>query len=475
MSTIRFLSFTLVAVLASTIALTADYYVDNAVSTSGNGSIDSPFKTIQEGIDQLSPGDLLWIRGDAGGRSYSETPNFGIPGTESQPITIKAFPGEQVVLTGTSDTRLDIDKDYWIFDGLIIDQAGITRDAVKINASHITIRNTEIRNGQREGISIEDASSILIEDSYIHNFMRFGSDGSRQDAHCIMIDTDRSPTITDIRIYRSTIERCSGDGIQIFGVTGQDISTYAKNIEIVDNIFLDGTTESGLTENALDFKAGDTVLVKGNTMTGYKNNKTIVVQKGCRGIAIEENTISGGLSGIEMRQEGGANFIQENQRVVRNVIYDMSSYALKFDGVRGLTVLNNTLANIGDDSFRFESSLGSSTPAVEGVVIKNNLVYMAAGAPSGTARLSNVDLGYNGWFGASAGGLGQGTDTVGSDPLFVDSSAGNHNLQSGSPAIDVGTPVGLVFVGSAPDLGALETDSGGSTEPPSAPSGLDVN
>lgn len=458
--------------LAAASADAAEYYVDGRVSASGSGTQDAPLKTIQEGLARLAPGDTLWIRGSATGQVYRETLSLPTSGTAAAPISVRVFPGEKVILTGTSGVRLNINRDHWIFDGLVIDQANIAADAVKINARHIVIRNAEIRNGQREGISIENASFVTIEHSYIHDFMWLSP--SRQDAHCILIDTSANPSITDITIRRNTIERCSGDGAQIFGETGQPISTYAKNIRFLDNTFIEGTTTPGLTENALDFKAADTVLVAGNRMTGYKNNKTIVVQKGCRNIVIDNNIISNGLSGIEMRQEGGVAFLQENNRVTRNVIHQMTSFALKFDGLVGLTVANNTFVNIGGEAFRFDSTAGGSTPAVSGGLVKNNLAYAVASPPSGASLLVAVDVGHNGWFQASAGALARPTDTTGTDPRFVDPARGDFRLAAGSIAIDRGVDVGLPFAGAAPDLGAFEHDLAGDTIPPAPPVGLRV-
>jgi len=336
-----------------------------------------------------------------------------------------------------------------------------------VNAMHVVIQNCEIRNGQREGISIEKAADITITDCSIHDFVWISS-GTRMDAHCIMIDTGVSSTINGIYIRRNTIRNCSGDGTQIFGVTGQSIASYAKNVEFIDNDFIDGSSAAGLTENALDFKAVDGVVVRGNRMSGYHNNKTIVAQKGCRNIQVENNEISDGLSGMEFREEGGSAFIQENLSVIGNLIHDMSSYALKFDDVRNATVLNNTLVNIGAEPLRFESTLGSGTPSVDGGVIKNNLVLNAARAPSGTSLLSAVTVGFNGWFQASAGSLAQTTDTSGSDPGFVGSTTGNYHLAAGSPCIDAGDGVGLPYVGAAPDLGAFEYSPGGDSVSPSA-------
>lgn len=446
-------------------ARAANYYTDNSVSSSGNGSIGAPFRTIQEGLGRLGPGDVLFIRGNASGRVYTETPSFPANGTASQPITMKGYPGEKVILTGTSGSRMSLTKDYWIIDGITVDQANTAADCIKVNAHHVTIQNCEIMNGQREGISIEAATDVTIQDCLIHDFMWI-ENGVRTDAHCIMIDSGVSSTITGITIQRNTIRRCSGDGTQIFAETGQAFSTYPTNISFLNNTFICGEPTFGLTENALDFKAGDGVVVRGNTMTGYISNKTVVIHKGCRNINVENNTIRDGLSGLEMRVEGGSSFIELNNRVVGNLIYNMSSYGLKFDGLQNLTATNNTLAHIGAESFRFEGTIGV---AVLGGIIKNNLVY-DAGKPVGTSLLSGVAVDYNGWFLSNAGGLAGTHDISGTDPAFVNSAGGDFRLSPASRCINAGTPVGRPYLGSAPDLGAFEFNSGGSgdTTPPSA-------
>lgn len=154
-------------------------------------------------------------------------------------------------------------------------------------------------------------------------------------------------------------------------------------------------------------------------MRSYTNNKTIVVQHGSRNITIAGNTISDGNRGIEMRQEGRAAFIQ----------------------------LNNS--------------------------IKNNLVYQSS-SPSIKDAFSNLDIEYNGWFQSSAGALGQDSDTTGSNPLFVDEATDDYRLQVLSPAVNAGVDVGTVFFESAPDLGAFEYNPGGDTTPPNAPTSLSV-
>ncbi len=87
------------------------YYVDGNLGSDDNmGTEDQPWRTIQKVVDTVIAGDLVFIRGG----QYEGT-QFGWifqnSGTQSQPITLKNFPGEQVVFSLSSV----MDKDSEIF------------------------------------------------------------------------------------------------------------------------------------------------------------------------------------------------------------------------------------------------------------------------------------------------------------------------------------------------------------------------
>jgi len=73
------------------------YFVDPEAGSDGNpGSAERPWSTINHALKQLQAGDTLYLR--AG--SYFENVYCAVAGTPEKPITIRAYPGERVVIEG---------------------------------------------------------------------------------------------------------------------------------------------------------------------------------------------------------------------------------------------------------------------------------------------------------------------------------------------------------------------------------------
>ena len=63
---------------------------------SNPGTRDKPLATFQAAVSKLQPGDTLFVRGG----TYRETVTFPRSGTAEKPITVKAYAGEKVIVTG---------------------------------------------------------------------------------------------------------------------------------------------------------------------------------------------------------------------------------------------------------------------------------------------------------------------------------------------------------------------------------------
>ncbi len=85
-------------VLTATITASIYYVVDSQKGSDSNpGSVDQPWLTIRKAVETVSPGETIYIRGGEYIVPFSGW-SFIRSGTDTQPITVSNYPGEQVVL-----------------------------------------------------------------------------------------------------------------------------------------------------------------------------------------------------------------------------------------------------------------------------------------------------------------------------------------------------------------------------------------
>lgn len=128
-------------------------------SPNGNGNIcsDASPCTIQTAIDQLSAGDVLFLRG--GNYIVLSHLNVTSGGTEEEPIIIESYPGELAVLDGQNETNDDI------IAGSYPTGPGLW---VHTNNNYISIRKIEVKNMSEAGIAIS-SSHNTVEGCTVHN------------------------------------------------------------------------------------------------------------------------------------------------------------------------------------------------------------------------------------------------------------------------------------------------------------------
>ena len=401
-----------------------------------NSIVAKPGDNLSAKLATLQPGDTLLLRGGI----YNAKIVLPRSGSAGKLIAIRAYPGEKPVIA-TSGAVLNLNKDFWLIEGLIFDQQKDSTDAVPVSGSNNIIRRCEFRNGSRDCIDGSSKSrNNIIEQCTIHDFVwKRGND-----AHGIVLNPGARGWI----IRNNTIYNCGGDCIQLYADDKTSVASYSKNITISGNILY--TKLGADSENALDFKGVDSCLVEANEMYGFAN-KAWVTQKGCRNITGRYNRIHDSQRGMEFRGEGGKT--QANIRLHKNVLYNIQDfYAIKFDGVVNVEIANNTIANVKATCFRVEGQ------GLQGGYFRNNLIYQTE--PPSLSGSFNLQADHNGWFKTTAKNLGSATDRSGDDPRFANAAAFNFILQTGSPAIDAGVNIGLAFKGIAPDLGAHELGEG---------------
>jgi hypothetical protein len=157
---LRLLYLLVVFLLTSTIISATDYYVDNTVSSSGNGlSWATAWKNLSNiSWSSIQPGDVVYISGGSDSTQYNEQLTVGKSGTAGSPITIIA--GKYSPTASGHDGRV------------IIDGGGSRQHSIYVqNKNYVTIKGFELRHATM-GVEVEDnASNIILDSLNIYNYL----------------------------------------------------------------------------------------------------------------------------------------------------------------------------------------------------------------------------------------------------------------------------------------------------------------
>jgi hypothetical protein len=438
------------------------YFVDATNgSDTNNGSSDYPWQTVQKVVDSsFNDGDsILFKRGETWTLSATlEVPRdgltFGAYGSGADPILDGNKAIDNVVETNT--------KDNLKFENLYVKQG--TAFGISVNASsNVTLTNIEASDCGNDNIIFTGnsqnctATNITSHDAYEN------APGPRESCleikdgcHDIVIDgatlynsidaglaiLSHDPLQGDCFPYNITIRNVSCYNNTTMGIIvgkQDDEANSDRNILIEDCVVVTGTANGiyiaetgGETIEGLTFRR-----VTVNTLDTANQFPLRLLGK-----ALFENCVFAGTYPSQVDNNGDGTFSN-------CVFYRNASGTLQIKNSPVSTKLRNCIIySTGQTTIDFQSITG--TEDVDYNLYYNEAVDPVAGA---SYKWNGVAKNWADW----KADTGQDANSpTPADPLFVDAANGNYIINSGSPAINTGTDVGIYYQGSAPDIGHYE-------------------
>lgn len=232
-------------------------------------------------------------------------------GTATSPITVTSLPNNVVTLVGTGGSPaasiMVVQGSFWIIQGLTLDAAGIGVPAIVINSTTdgVQFLNNDIRNGRYNGVDVR-GKNVVLKDNTIHDF---DSGVAGSDSQCVNV----LYTADHFQMLHNTVYNCSGDGVQLYYPNSTAAPTvWPKNDVISGNTFYRGTLP--YSENAIDVKVVDGLLISNNDIFGYGfepiqliggGNPSVFVHKYARNVIVTQNTIHDSTKGVEVFGNSG--------------------------------------------------------------------------------------------------------------------------------------------------------------------------
>jgi hypothetical protein len=428
----------------------ATWYV--APGAAGAGSSESPFGTIQDGIDAAQPGDVVVV---AAGK-YSESLRTVRAGSSSARITVRAAGARGSVIVTLHGRVLTVGHAYVSVEGLVLDGQYGADDIVRVNrmANGFTLRNVEVRRSSKNGIAIGGPSGVLITDSLIHHTLNAA--GGRTDAHGIAAGAVRGLTIQNTEIHTF-----SGDAVQVDparsspgwdDVRIERCRLWLAPLAAATNGFAAGIVPG---ENAVDTKSSSSfarahITIRDTDAWGFRDGLigNMAAYNLKENIDAVLDRVSVWNSEIGFRVRGAGTTLPTGAWArVQNAVVHHTAVAFRYeDDVEHLRAWNVTIGAGVDRSF---ASANSSDAGVD----VQNLLLLGTALPLVARASSSLAVA------ASS---------------FVDAAKNNYQLAAGSAAVDAGASIAQVTVdrqntprpqGIAYDIGAFERTGTAAADP----------
>lgn len=395
---------TVLLLLVSVMTKASTYYVATNGNDSNIGtSPASPFRTISRATLVAVAGDIILVRG--GKYDLSSTITLATSGNVNSPIRLEGYPGERPLLdfSGTllGVRGIDLKGNYWQIKGLDIQKAG--DNGMIISGGNNTIEFCSFRENKDSGLQLSGGAHdnrIINCDSY---WNADPTDYGDADGFACKLDVGTNNYFYGCRSWLNV-----DDGWDGYMRNNDDVSTVLENCWTWMNGYFKDGTDAGAAANGNGFKMG------GSDLKDLKHNFTL---KNC--VAFNNKA-----KGFDQNSNAGS-MILYNCSAFKNVGDNYSIYKTLATG-KICSVVNCLNFEGGISLGTFVSQITNSwmTPFV---VTTGDFITLDTTGISGSRSPD------------------------GSLPLLT-----FLHLNESSDLIDAGTNVGLVYQGSAPDLGAFE-------------------
>jgi hypothetical protein len=441
----------------------ATYYVDASAGDDSRSGLSSSLawrSVAKVNAADLGPGDSVLFRR---GQTFSGELDVSGSGRQGEPITLGAW--------GTGGRpqlfQITLQGDYFVVEDILIDHQKSSSDAFRIRGGrNCILRRSELRNGLNDGVDVDKADGLLIEDVHIHHFLA-GSFDEQADAHGIAA-TDTNGIV----IRRADIHQVSGDSFQTDPDRDADLSG--------DVLIEDSTLWTSPLD--VDFNAG----WRAGDRPGENAIDTKVLQSGFENVPrmklVVKNVVAyGWMKDSFINNKAVFNLKEKIDAILDGVTVSDSEIAFRVRGSLGnanVTIRNAVVYDV-DIGIRAESDLANLVVhnSTWGAGIGEQLEIADGGGGTGTWDWRN-----NAFLGAKPAPAERSSNIVSTLADFVAANAGDYRLASGSDLIDGGETISSVVsdrIGkprTAPyDVGAFESNGGAAGPVPAPPTQLRVD
>lgn len=401
-----------IGVFACVHVLDAGIFVAANGAATNTGTIDSPFRTIQQAVAVMKANDTIFVRG--GVITHTQVIGLSKKGNDTTRYYIFAYENERPILDFSSvslsgsNRGISLSGSYWHIKGLDIKGAG--DNGMIINGgSYNIIEFCAFYENRDTGLQLAGGAAynqIINCDSYNNADPSHGN----ADGFAPKLDVGTGNYFYGCRAWQN-----SDDGWDGYMRPADNINTIIENSWCFMNGYLANGTASNGNGNGFKMGGGD---------------------------------------------NSNADSLRHNMTLINCIAFDNKVKGFDQNNNRGSMTLINCTGFRNGTNYQISSRLKTGSV----LTVKNSISVFGNGTAGNASLLAASIQATNSWnppFTFSSSDF-LSLDTTGvRGPRKPDGSLPDLNFlrpSQGSKFIDAGTDVGLPFKGNAPDLGAFESD-----------------